>query len=152
MCGTPDIRVGCAKMLADLYKQGFKLGIISNTTSFTNVVIRLFKNKIYQYFDEDSIFLSCSSQYRKPGTEIFKAAADTIGFKTSEVAYVGDRISKDVVGSRDAKYGASIRILPEKYSEMEEGQEKNDTKYLIKSLSELAPLLKQINKPSKVKK
>jgi putative hydrolase of the HAD superfamily len=146
MCGTPNIRKGCAKALAELSKQGFKLGIISNTTSHTNVIIRLFKNNIYKYFDEYAILLSTSSQYRKPGTEIFFAVVDSMGFKPEEVAYVGDRISKDIVGSRAAGFGASIRILPESgIEEPEEGQEKNDTPYIIKNLLELPEMIKKIN-------
>jgi putative hydrolase of the HAD superfamily len=145
MCGTPNMRIKCAESLAALKKQGLKLGVISNTTSHTNVIIRLFKNNLYKYFEEDAIFLSCSSQYRKPGTEIFLAVADTLGIKPSEAAYVGDRISKDVVGSRNAGFGLSVRITPEKGSSDEDGQEKNDTKYVIKSLSELPALIKKFS-------
>jgi putative hydrolase of the HAD superfamily len=145
MCGTPEIREGAAPMLKKLKSMNYKLGIISNTVSPTNVIIRLFKNNIYQYFEEDAIFLSTSSQYRKPGTEIFLAATSTLCVKPSEAIYVGDRINKDVVGSRAAKYLASVRILPERAPTDGPEKKHEDTKYIIKKLSELPNMIKKIS-------
>jgi putative hydrolase of the HAD superfamily len=66
------------------------------------------KNGISQYFQ----FILMSSQIgvRKPDSRIFHMAAEKLGVLPGECAYVGDTISRDVRGVRNAGLAMMIKI------------------------------------------
>jgi FMN phosphatase YigB (HAD superfamily) len=93
----PDIQNTFEK----LTNMGFELGIISNT--FINGcsldrhlksfgILKFFPIRVY----------SCSLGIRKPNPDIFEYAARQAGLETHQIAYVGDRIDFDVIGSSKA--------------------------------------------------
>jgi putative hydrolase of the HAD superfamily len=97
---------------------------------------------LYQFFDPNCIYLSVQSQIRKPNSSIFDAACCDLGLKNNEVVYVGDTISRDVIGSKNARLKACIRIK----SNFKDEASFKDTPYIINDLKEIFELIKKINK------
>ncbi|MDR2567929.1 MAG: HAD-IA family hydrolase [Mycoplasmataceae bacterium] len=124
-----------------------KMGIISNTDSLNYVTLRLIKSGIYKYFEPNCIYLSAVSQTRKPDPDIFLEACRDLHALPSETVYIGDTISRDVVGSRNANFLASIRVDNERIKSSDvklKIQEEIDTKYVIRSVSQIPAMIKQI--------
>ena len=91
-----------------LHEEGLTLGIISNIIS-TSFVPRLLEDYgIAQWMG--CVILSSTAGVRKPDPAIFRQAADQCGVPCAEMAYVGDTLSRDVLGCRNAGVALSIQI------------------------------------------
>ena len=103
-----DMRPEMPVVLDAIRQMGLKIGLISNVNSLGQVPTNLEKYGLRHYFDP----IVLSSQYgrRKPDPAIFHYAARLANVPTSECLYVGDRISRDIVGARKAGYRLAIRI------------------------------------------
>ena len=101
-------REGLAFTLQALKDMGMKIGIITNTFSGTFADHILKENGVLDYFPV--IVKSCESGYRKPDARLFQLALDRIGSKKETTCYVGDTISRDVIGSRNAGLALCIKI------------------------------------------
>jgi putative hydrolase of the HAD superfamily len=95
-------------MLARLKSAGFRLAVISNVVSLGQVPHNLRAYGLEQYFEV--VITSSGFGYRKPSPRIFWEATRQMGLPPAACAYVGDTISRDVVGARRAGYGLSIQI------------------------------------------
>lgn len=91
-----------------LYQKGYRLGLVSNTTSSVDSPITLEKQGIARYLDV--IILSCVFGKRKPSPLILMEAAQKIGVIPGHCAYVGDRADWDLVAARDAGFGKIVII------------------------------------------
>lgn len=94
--------------MRELSARGYKLGLISNTTSSVEG---------YQLLDEAGIsdlfgcvILSAEFGRRKPHPSLFIEAARRLGVPPQVCAYVGDRPSRDLVGARQSNYGCAVII------------------------------------------
>jgi putative hydrolase of the HAD superfamily len=94
--------------LAALHTQGFRLAIISNVISRRLVPCKLAEYGIAHYFDP--VVTSSNLGWRKPNVRIFAETSRLMGLPESACAYVGDTVSRDVIGARRAKYGLAIQI------------------------------------------
>ena len=56
------------------------------------------------------VILSSTERVRKPAAVIFERAAAACGVPCGEMAYVGDTLSRDVLGCRNAGVALSIQI------------------------------------------
>ncbi|MDO4315026.1 MAG: HAD family hydrolase [Oscillospiraceae bacterium] len=91
-----------------LHQMGMVQGIISNMIS-TSFVPRLAEDYgIRQYMS--CLVISAAAGIRKPDPAIFELAASRCGVPCSEMAYVGDTLSRDVLGCRNAGVALSIQI------------------------------------------
>ena len=54
--------------------------------------------------------MSSSTGIRKPDPRIFEIALKEMGVSAAETGYVGDTISRDVLGARNAHLGLAVRI------------------------------------------
>lgn len=97
-----------------LSKRGYLLGIISNTTSSVEVPELLKENGLTDLFR--SVILSTVFGRRKPHPSLFISCSKELGVAPDECAYVGDIISRDVVGGRQAGYGEITIINANGYS------------------------------------
>jgi putative hydrolase of the HAD superfamily len=88
--------------------RGYKMGIISNTSSATQVFRTLEAYGMEHYFE--SVTLSSIEGVRKPAPAIFANALRTINSRADTTAYVGDTLSRDVIGSKKAGYALAIQI------------------------------------------
>lgn len=91
-----------------LHNRGYKLAIISNTTSSVEVPILLEENGITNLFS--CVILSSVHGRRKPHPSLFLDCARQLALNPEECVYVGDMISRDVVGGRQAGF-AEITII-----------------------------------------
>ncbi len=97
-----------------LSRRGYLLGIISNTTSSVEVPQLLDENGITDLFG--CIILSTVYGRRKPHASLFVECAKNLGVQPEECAYVGDIISRDVVGGRQAGFSEITIINANGYS------------------------------------
>jgi len=102
------LRPEAPAMVEALSKMGFRLAIISNITSRRIVPCKLEEYGLAGYFDP--AVTSSGFGWRKPNARIFEEASRLMGLPPGACAYVGDTISRDVVGARRAGYGLAIQI------------------------------------------
>jgi putative hydrolase of the HAD superfamily len=95
-------------VLNEIQQLGYKIGLISNVTSRGQVPLNLSQYGIKQYFNP--IVLSSEYKRRKPDPAIFHYAARLSNSPTSECIYIGDRISRDVLGAKRAGFKLAIQI------------------------------------------
>ncbi len=91
-----------------LHDAGLVLGVISNIISLTFVPIILEEYGIMPYMS--CVVLSSVSGVRKPKSGIFRIAEKELGLRPEELAYVGDTVSRDVIGARNAGWRLMIQI------------------------------------------
>ncbi|MCD7755938.1 MAG: HAD family hydrolase [Firmicutes bacterium] len=102
------LRPRVAEMLEGLKGLGMKLGIISNTAALYQVFDSLEEYGIRDYFRD--VTLSSVTGLRKPSRDIFTVALRQIQSAPEECVYVGDTISRDIIGSKRAGFAAAIQI------------------------------------------
>lgn len=101
-------RPGLAETLEALKADGIRLGIISNIMSRTFVPRILAEYKVADYFE--TMVLSSVFGIRKPDARIFEEALREMNIRRDEAAYVGDTISRDIRGTRNAGWPLMIQI------------------------------------------
>jgi putative hydrolase of the HAD superfamily len=102
------LREHAAEMLQGLKELGLYVAVISNTASLFQVFSTLEDYGVRQYFDD--ITLSSIVGYRKPHNNIFQVALCQARLSAAECAFVGDTVSRDVVGPRKAGFGKVFKI------------------------------------------
>ncbi|MHA1912047.1 MAG: HAD family hydrolase [Candidatus Kariarchaeaceae archaeon] len=92
------LRKGVIDTLKELYQRNYSLGIISNTSTDLRPYI--------QREGVGELIETCIQSYeiglRKPDKEIFEVAANRVGKKAKEIAYVGSCFEKDMEGAFNA--------------------------------------------------
>ncbi len=133
------------EMLDALRAQGMKLGLISNIISLSVAPHFLVEYGVRDYMD--CIVLSSATGIRKPSAEIFRAAEQELGLKPEELAYVGDTLSRDVLGARNAGWRLMIQIKSTSGAKRDKGLEDSGLKpdYLIQELSEIPGIIRKEN-------
>ena len=112
--GRREPRDDVKKVVLELSKRGYILGIIANTITETEIPDWLERDGLTSHFK--SIVLSSKFRHRKPGPEIYWEAAKRAGIDPVKCAYVGDNPDRDVVGTRKAGFGTIIILIdPEKH-------------------------------------
>ncbi len=105
---TRSLRPEALETLRSLKERGFRLGVISNTSSRSQVVATLDGYGIRGFFE--CLCLSCVSGIRKPDPRIFLEALSLLGVPPERAAYVGDTVSRDISGSKAAGYALAFQI------------------------------------------
>lgn len=133
------IEADLVETLRTLKAMDLKLGIVSNT--FINGssldrhleqvgLLEFFEMRLYSYE------LPC----RKPDRRIFDEAVRRIGVEAGRILFVGDRIDKDVIGSRQA---GMIPVLKRAYTN--NGKAVSAGTAVIERLAELPELVRSFN-------
>lgn len=131
--------------LETLRDMGLRMGVISNIIS-TSVVSHFLKEyDVEQYMDCQ--VLSSATGIRKPSAEIFRIAEREMGLGPDELAYVGDTISRDVRGVRNAGWKLMIQIRNPGVAHRDKGMEHLGFQpdYLIDDLSEIPAIIQKEN-------
>lgn len=102
------LRPHVKEMLEGLKSLGLKLGVISNTASLYQVFDILKEYGIRDYFQD--VTLSSVTGYRKPDPNIFLVSLNQVQSDPAHCAYVGDTISRDVIGPIRMGFGATFHI------------------------------------------
>ena len=93
-----------------LKQRGYRLGVISNSMSTLDIPLSLEAFGWKALFDV--VILSANIGIRKPSPEPFLIAACQLGIPPVHCAYIGNRLSKDLVGCKRAGYGLSMILEP----------------------------------------
>lgn len=135
--GITTVRKDTISTLRELSNRGYKLGIISNTTSSVEAPELLKENGLEDCVQ--TVVLSTVFGRKKPHPSIFLAAARNLGVPVEDCAYVGNSIRRDVVGSREAGIGEVV-ILRAEGSEAEERVTRLNPDHTIFALADLLDL------------
>jgi HAD superfamily hydrolase (TIGR01549 family) len=95
-------------VVTELFRRGYRLGLVSNTTSSTEVPQLLHNLEISGLFE--TVVLSCLFGKRKGHPAILLEAARRMGIKPEHCAYIGDRPHRDVLAARQAGF-AQVLLL-----------------------------------------
>lgn len=140
-------RPNLKESLEQLKSMGLKLGIITNTISMTFAEHILNEYKVLPYFPV--IVRSCEFGTRKPHPAIFRHAMDLIGSTKETTCYVGDTISRDVLGSRNAGLAMCIKIRNSSIAHRDtafQGSDSPKADYEIDDLIEIPTIIETFNK------
>jgi len=102
-------RADVSKVVIELHKRGYILGIIANTITETEIPDWLETDGLTGYFK--TVILSSKVGIRKPNPEIYLEAARRIGVAPEKCVYVGDNPVRDVEGVLDAGFAMSIILI-----------------------------------------
>lgn len=102
------LRPRVAEMLDGLKGLGLKLGVISNTAALFQVFDSLEDYGIRDYFKD--VTLSSVTGMRKPCSDIFNVSLREMQSHANECVYIGDTLSRDIIGSKRAGFAAAIQI------------------------------------------
>ena len=129
-----------------LHDMGVRIGIVSNIISTSLVPHLLNEYGIAQYME--CIVMSSETGIRKPDPRIFAIAMEQMGVTPEETGYVGDTISRDVVGARNAKLGLVVRLNNPSIAHRDaafQGPDAPQADYVIHELYELPEILRKLN-------
>ena len=129
-----------------LHDMGVRMGIVSNIISTSLVPHLLNEYGIAQYME--CIVMSSATGIRKPDPRIFAIAMEEMGVTAEETGYVGDTISRDVVGARNAHLGLVVRLDNPSIAHRDaayKGPDAPQADYVIHELYELPEILREIN-------
>ncbi len=96
------------RVLEAIRAMGLKIGLISNVCSRGQVPTNLEGYGIRHYFSP--VVLSSEYGRRKPDPAIFHYAASLANVPTGAVAYIGDRVARDISGARRAGFRLAIQV------------------------------------------
>jgi len=135
------LRPDAAPMLEALRERGYRLGVISNTSSRTQVFRTLEDYGIAGYFED--VTLSSIEGFRKPARAVFDSAIRKLNVLPDCAVYVGDTLSRDVIGAKRAGYALAIHIQSflTSLSDSKLGSSAEKPDYRIAALSEIPGIL-----------
>lgn len=139
--GRREPRPDVTKVVLELSRRGYVLGIIANTITETEIPDWLETDGLTEKFQ--TVVLSSKVAVRKPNPEIYWIAARNVNIKPENCAYVGDNPVRDVEGAQLAGYGMSIILIEPATMAKEPPTEEHKPDLLIKELSELLDIFPQ---------
>ena len=140
--------------LASLKEEGYRLGLISNTSDDNNVQALVDQCGFRPFFD--LILTSASCGYRKPDPRIFQIALEHFSIQPQQALMVGDTLEADIAGAnslgifsvwitRRASSGSDPSTALRQAQDISSGQvPANEPKAVIQALSELPALLENL--------
>ena len=134
------VRPEAPAMLRALAAMGYRLAVISNIISRRLVVVKLAEYGIARYFDP--ILTSSNFGWRKPNERIFLECARLVGLPPANCAYVGDTISRDVIGARRAGFGLAIQIKSFLTGRADKDTDVEQPDAIIRDLREVVALMR----------
>ena len=128
-----------------LLEMDVRIGIISNIISRSIV-----PHFLEEYGVSDlvsCVITSAESGIRKPDPAIYRLAEEALGLRPAELAYVGDTIARDVIGTRAAGWRMMIKILTPSPSKRDArlSDETHPSDYIIRELSEIPAIIRAAN-------
>lgn len=126
-------------VLQALRDAGYALGLVTN--SFYPMWMRDVELRHYDLLDFFDVRISASDAgFIKPHTAIYEHALALLGTEPARTVFVGDRPQYDILGANEA--GLISVLLDPPHLERDTGSIEAD--YTISSLSELLPILEQL--------
>lgn len=129
--------------LLELKRRGYKLGIIANTITETEIPDWMCQDQVAHCFT--TVILSSKVRLRKPDPAIYLLASRCIGSMPENCAYVGDNPVRDVEGAVAAGYGSMILYEDAGTADREGKKPTAKPDYRIKAIGELLELFPERN-------
>jgi putative hydrolase of the HAD superfamily len=123
------------KTIRVMKQRGYRLGVISNSMSTLDIPLSLEAFGWKALFDV--VILSANIGIRKPSPEPFLIAARQLRIPPVHCAYLGNRISKDLVGCKSAGYGLGMLLEPKSDRQEDDALQEINPDVSIKTLGEL---------------
>lgn len=140
-----ELRPRVAEMLEGLKNMGLKLGVISNTAALYQVFDILKQYGIRDYFQD--VTLSSVTGLRKPSPDIFRIALCQLQSAPEECVYVGDTISRDIIGSKRAGFAKAIQICSQLTKEKDCGvQREFEPDFIVEDIFEVLSVVQKLTK------
>ena len=136
--GRRVVHEGTLETLRELKARGYKLGIIANTVTETEIPDWMCRDGVADCFK--TVILSSKVRLRKPDPTIYKLAARCIGSDPETCAYVGDNPVRDVEGAVNAGFGAMVLFEDAGTADREGKAPTVQPDYRIRSIPELLDL------------
>jgi len=89
-----------------LFRAGYRLGLVSNTTSSVEAPDLLDELGVAGCFE--AVVLSCQVGKRKPDAAILLEATKRMGVRSEQCAYIGNLPDRDVVAARKAGFSRTV--------------------------------------------
>ena len=138
-----SLRPRVKEMLQGLKDMGLKLGVVSNTAALYQVFDILEEYGIRDYFQD--VTLSSVTGLRKPCTDIFSVALHQVRSTPEESVYVGDTVSRDIIGSKRAGFAAAIQICSKLTREKDAGVRSAwAPDYVVEDIYDVYPIVRQL--------
>ena len=134
---------GVKETLKELKRRGYKLGIIANTITETEIPDWMCHDQVADCFT--TVILSSKVRLRKPDPAIYHLAARCIGSAPESCAYVGDNPVRDVEGAVNAGYGAMVLFEDAGTADREGKAPTVQPNFRIRSIPELLELFPALN-------
>ena len=128
-------KAGAEETLVELKRRGYRLGVISNSMSSLDIPRSLDAFGWKDLFEV--VVLSSVVKCRKPAPEIFWEATRQLNLDPAHCAYLGNRISRDVVGCKRAGFALAIILEPPGGPRADEQDQTIQPEAVIHSLNEL---------------
>ena len=112
-------------VILELFRRGYRLGLVSNTTSSVEVPAALKELHLTGCFD--TVVLSTMIGKRKPDPAILLNATRRMGIAPEKCAYIGDRIDRDVAAARKAGFSKAVILRDPRQVKLE----KDDNAHLV---------------------
>ena len=137
------LRPRVREMLQGLRDLGLKLGVVSNTAALYQVFDSLEEYGIRDYFSD--VTLSSVTGMRKPLADIFYVSTRQLRVSPKECVYVGDTVSRDIIGSKKAGFARAIQIGSQLTREKDSGV-RTDLRpdHVIEDIYEVFPLVREM--------
>ena len=104
---------------------------------------------IRDYFED--VTLSSVTGYRKPHPSIFQISLRQMQAKPEECAYVGDTISRDIIGAKRMHFGAAIQIQSFLSAQKDAGVDAAyQPDHIIREVPELVDYLEERNRAERL--
>ncbi len=130
----------------ELHDMGIRMGVVSNIISTSLVPHMLHEYGIFDLME--CIVMSSSTGIRKPDPRIFDIALREMGVSAAETGYVGDTISRDVLGARNAHLGLAVRVNNPSIAHRDaafQGADAPEADFVIEELYELPDIMRRVN-------
>jgi HAD superfamily hydrolase (TIGR01549 family) len=117
MTGTRTVFPETHDVVLELFRRGYRLGLVSNTTSSVEVPAALQELHVIGCFE--TIILSTVVGKRKPDPAILFEATQRMGIAPEKCAYVGDRADRDVAAARRAGFSKAVILRDPRQAKLE---------------------------------
>ena len=131
----PEMLPQADVVVAELFRRGYRLGLISNTSGRTTAPDLLAEFGIKHLFE--SIVVSTEHGRRKPDPRPFEVALQSMEIRPEGCAYVGNRRDTDLEGARRAGFGMVVLLRRPETSGMDPRAEEAGPDRWIDGLEEL---------------
>ena len=136
-----SLRPRVREMLEGLRDLGLKLGVISNTAAMYQVFDSLEEYGIRDLFQD--VTLSSVTGMRKPLPDIFEVSTRQLRVRPENCVYVGDTISRDIIGSKRAGFACSIQICSKLTKEKDAGVKRAfEPDFVVENIYDVLPVVK----------